>query len=78
MWNTYHYRVKSEHRPLILTQHGKSLAVLLDVEDYQKLLDKVQLLQEITGARKELDDGEGVDHNELFDELRNKFSGDKS
>lgn len=63
-------RVKSEHRPLVLTQHGKSSAVLIDVEDYQKLLDKVQLLQEISSARKELDEGKGIDNDELFAELR--------
>ncbi|TVQ00240.1 MAG: type II toxin-antitoxin system Phd/YefM family antitoxin [Balneolaceae bacterium] len=32
------------YRPLVITHHGKSCAVLIDVEDYQKLLDKVQLL----------------------------------
>lgn len=67
-------RVKTEHRPLVLTQHGKSSAVLIDVEDYQKLLDKVQLLQEIASARKELDEGKGIDHDEFFAQLRAQFS----
>lgn len=67
-------RVKSEHRPLVLTQHGKSSAVLIDVEDYQKLLDKVQLLQEISNARKELDEGEGIDNDEFFAQLRSQYS----
>ncbi len=57
---SYIERVKSKRRPLVLTQHGKSSAVLIDVEDYQKLLDKVQLLEELSTARKELDNGEGV------------------
>jgi len=47
-------QVKSERRPLVITQHGKSSAVLIDVEDYQKMLDKIQLLEELTTARKEL------------------------
>jgi len=66
-------QVKSEHRPLVLTQHGKSSAVLIDVEDYQKLLDKIQLLEELSTARKELDNGEGVSHEEFFSELRAKY-----
>lgn len=41
---SYLERVKTKRRPLVLTQHGKSSAVLIDVEDYQKLLDKIQLL----------------------------------
>lgn len=67
-------RVKSEHRPLVLTQHGKSSAVLIDVEDYQKLLDKVQLLQEISGTRKELNEDKGIDNDEFFAQLRSQFS----
>ena len=71
---SYIERVKSKRRPLILTQHGKSSAVLIDVEDYQKLLDKIQLLEELFTARKELDNGEGVSQKEFFSELRDKFS----
>ncbi|XWN37910.1 MAG: type II toxin-antitoxin system Phd/YefM family antitoxin [Balneola sp.] len=67
-------RVKSERRPLILTQHGKSSAVLIDVEDYQKMLDKIQLLEELSTARKELNNGEGVEQEEFFSKLRSDFS----
>jgi len=70
---SYIERVKSKRRPLVLTQHGKSSAVLIDVEDYQKLLDKIQLLEEISTARKELDNGEGVSQEEIFSELRAKY-----
>ena len=31
-------RAKSTHRPIVLTQHGKSTAVLLDINDYQDLI----------------------------------------
>jgi len=61
------------YRPLVITHHGKSCAVLIDVEDYQKLLDKVQLLEELSTARRELDNGEGVSHEEFFSELRAKY-----
>ena len=69
---SYIERVKSKRRPLVLTQHGKSSAVLIDVEDYQKLLDKIKLLEEISTARKELDNGEGISQEEFFNELRAK------
>ena len=71
---SYIERVKSKRRPLVLTQHGKSTAVLIDVEDYQKLLDKIQLLEEISTARKELDNGEGISQEEFFSELRAKYT----
>lgn len=71
---SYIERVKSKRRPLVLTQHGKSSAVLIDVEDYQKLLDKIQLLEELSTARKEIDNGEGVRQEEFFSELRAKYT----
>jgi prevent-host-death family protein len=71
---SYIERVKSKRRPLILTQHGKSSAVLIDVEDYQKMLDKIQLLEELSTARKELNNGEGVSQEEFFSELRAEYS----
>jgi PHD/YefM family antitoxin component YafN of YafNO toxin-antitoxin module len=58
----------------VLTQHGKSSAVLIDVEDYQKMLDKIQLLEELSTARKELDEGEGLSQEEFFSELRAKYT----
>lgn len=67
-------RVKSERRPLILTQHGKSSAVLIDVEDYQKMLDRIQLLEELSAARAELDNGEGVSHDEFFTKLKSQYA----
>ncbi len=71
---SYIERVKSQRRPLILTQHGKSSAVLIDVEDYQKMLDKIELLEEISAARNELDNGEGISHDEFISELRSQYS----
>ena len=71
---SYIERVKSKRRPLVLTQHGKSSAVLIDVEDYQKLLDKIQLLEELSTARKELDNDEGVSQEDFFSELRDNYS----
>jgi len=66
--------VKTNRRPLVLTQHGKSSAVLIDVEDYHKLLDKIQLLEELSAARNELDKGKGVSHEDFFNELKAKYS----
>lgn len=71
---SYIERVKSKRRPLVLTQHGKSSAVLIDVEDYQKMLDKIELLEELSAARKELVNGEGINHDEFINELRSQYS----
>jgi len=66
-------QVKKEHRPLVLTQHGKSSAVLLEVSDYEKMLDTIELLQEINRARQEIEEGKGVAHEEVMSSLKERL-----
>ncbi len=66
-------QVKKEHRPLVITQHGKSSAVLLEVSDYEKMLDTIELLQEINQARQEVEEGKGVVHEEVMSSLKERL-----
>lgn len=66
-------KLKKEHRPLVITQHGKSSAVLLNVSDYEKMVDTIELLQEINRSRQEIDDKEGVTHEKVIDSLKDKL-----
>ena len=66
-------KVKKEHRPLVITQHGKSSAVLLDVGDYENMIDTIELLQEINQARQELEEGKGVPQEEVMSSLKNRL-----
>jgi prevent-host-death family protein len=34
-------------RPLVITQHGKDVAVLLDVHEYEALQEKIEILTDI-------------------------------
>ena len=56
-------QVHDTQRPLVLTHRGRSAAVLLDVNVYEGLLDRIETLQEINLAEKQLADGKGVDHS---------------
>jgi antitoxin YefM len=40
-------QVQATKRPVILTQHGRSAAVLLDVGVYESLIDEVSVLRDI-------------------------------
>ena len=50
-------QVKESKRLLILTQHGKSTAVLVDVAEYQSIIEKLELLQEIQIAEEQIVNG---------------------
>ena len=56
-------QVHKTHRPVVITNRGKSAAVLLDVSDYESLLDKLELIQDVRDAEKQIDSGEGIAHD---------------
>lgn len=56
--------VRQTRRPLVLTQHGRSSAVLLDIAEYERLVERVELLEDIRTAEEQLARGEGVEHQD--------------
>jgi prevent-host-death family protein len=63
-------QVRSTKRPLVLSQNGKSAAVVLDVDEYEALVEEVELLRDVRTARAELARGEGVPHDEVVKRLK--------
>ena len=53
-------QVQRTKRPLVITQQGRSAAVLLDVSEYEKLLAKLELLQDVHTAEEQIDSGQGL------------------
>ena len=66
-------QVKQTRRPLVITQRGKSSAVLLDVGEYEALLDKMELLEDIALAEKQLDEGKIISHSEAKKKVLGKM-----
>lgn len=54
--------VQTTKRPLVITTHGKSAAVLLDVVEYETLVEKSEVLQDIHTAERQLEEGKGLGH----------------
>ena len=55
-------QVHATRRPLVITQHGKSAAVLLDVAEYEALMERVELFEDIQLAERQVAEGQGVEH----------------
>ena len=50
--------LEKKHRPLILTQNGKSAGVFLDIDTWEKIVKKIQILKMINeGERSVQEDG---------------------
>lgn len=57
-------QVKRTKRALVLTQRGRSAAVLLEVGEYERLIDELELLRDIHTAESQLAEGQGNAHDE--------------
>lgn len=55
-------QVQGTGRPMILTVHGRSAAVLVDAVEYDALLDQLELLRDVRTAEEQLAKGRGVSH----------------
>ena len=40
-------QLQETRRPIFITQHGKSAAVLLDVKEYEKLVEQIEKLERV-------------------------------
>jgi len=66
--------VKNSGRPLVLTQRGHSAAVVLDVGEYERMVEKIELLSDVRTAVQQIDAGEAVSNRDAKAELRRRFS----
>jgi len=53
-------QVRRTKRPVVITHHGKSAAVLLDVSEYEILMRKMDILEDLQLAEQEMARGKGM------------------
>ena len=57
-------QVQRSERPILLTQHGRGAAVLMNVAEYERLLERAEVLEDIRIAEEQIARGEGIEHDE--------------
>lgn len=62
-------QVHDTKRPLIITQHGKGVGVLLDVGEFEAMQEKIELLEDIQTSISQLEAGNGVNHKDAREEI---------
>ena len=61
---TYIKQIHETKRPLIITQRGKSAAVLIDVQEFEAMQEKIELLSDVQSSLNQLAKGKGIDHKD--------------
>ncbi|WP_394153599.1 type II toxin-antitoxin system Phd/YefM family antitoxin [Vibrio maritimus] len=61
---SYIKQINETRRPLVITQRGKGVAVLLDVAEYEAMQEKIELLEEMRTAEAQLASGLGISNDD--------------
>lgn len=61
---SYIKQINETRRPLVITQRGKGVAVVLDVAEYEAMQEKIELLEEMRTAEAQLAAGHGVSNDD--------------
>lgn len=62
-------KLRETKNPILLTQRGKSAAVLIDAEEYQKQVDKLDLLSSIIRGKEDIKAGRTHTHTDVMKDL---------
>ena len=52
-------------KEILLTQHGKTKAVLMDPKAYEEQMERLRLVEKILKGKREIETGLGVSHAEV-------------
>lgn len=66
-------QVHDTKRPLIIAQHGKGVAVLLDAGEYEAMQEKIEMLHDILASIGEIEAGHGVGDQDARTNVMNKI-----
>jgi len=66
-------QIHNTKRPIVITQHGRSSAVLMDVSEYERMVDKFELIKDVETATKQLKNGHGIPHEQVRKRLKERF-----
>ena len=66
-------QVNETRRPIVITQRGRGVAVVLDVSEYESMKEKIELLEEIQKAEAQLAAGLGVSNSEARSQVLSRI-----
>jgi prevent-host-death family protein len=65
-------QVHDTKRPVVITQHGKGVAVLLDAHEYEAMQEKLELLTDVQISLNQLENGQGINHEDAKEKILNR------
>ena len=73
--STFVKQVHQTKRPMVITQHGKGVAVLVDATEFETMQQRIELLDDIQIANNQLEAGEGIEHESVQKRIMERLQG---
>ncbi|MBB4635482.1 type II toxin-antitoxin system Phd/YefM family antitoxin [Longimicrobium terrae] len=67
-------QIRTTRRPIVLTQHGRGAAVLVSIDEYEQMVERLALLEDVRRAEEQIARGEGIDHETAKQALLDRFA----
>ncbi len=66
----YIEELNTTKKPIVVTQHGKSAAVVLNVDEFQQMQDQIDFMRKIIKGLEDYKNDKVYSKSEVFDEIR--------
>ncbi len=67
--NKFVKNLNTTHQPLILTKNGSAVAIVQDINQYQKFLDALYMLKLMVQGESDIQSGKGHAQSDVFAEI---------
>lgn len=71
---TFVKQIHETRRPMVLTQRGRGVAVLVDVHEYERMQERLEVLEEVYKAEEQIASGDGIAHEGAKDQILSKLT----
>lgn len=68
-------RVRETGRPLVLTQHGRSTAVLIGAVEYENLIEELETLRDLHVSERQIAEGKTVSNDDARHQILQFVTG---
>lgn len=67
-------QIQETKRPLVITQHGKGVAVLVDAHEFEAMQEKIELFMDVQTSSQQIDNGQGLEQAEALNHVLQRFA----
>lgn len=67
-------QIHETRRPMVLTQRGRGVAVLVDVQEYERMQERLEVLEEVYKAEEQIASGAGISHQDAKSRVLSRLS----